>query len=408
MKRRRLLKLFAVFFGLSLAFLTLELAVRIMGQSDPDGNFTFRSRMVPPYRLPTSQTRKTLARYSDSETRFATFLKYDPDLGWTVRPKARSADGAYFSSNLGCRAASLEDPDIGPKGKKLRILLFGDSFTHGDDVTHEESWAQVLERTLQSEGVDAEVLNFGVVAYGMDQALWRWEKIGAGLEPDIVVFGFQPENLGRNVNILRPLYYLSAAMPFTKPRFVVEDSGMRIVNRPTLPPEQILPTFEAIDSWPLRRYESYYEPSDYADPFYLKSKALSLLLEARRDANYRRSNSTKEERDAIALHVCRSFKASVEKAGARFAILHMPVRRHLRVLIEKRDGLDHKNLLAVLEKEQLLVDTSDELLAAAKSESIQALFYKYWHYSVRGNEIVGERLARDPAFLALAREAAQK
>ena len=61
----------------------------------------------------------------------------------------------------------------------LRIALFGDSFTHGDDVPVEHSFGQVLEQQLITAGIPAEVLNFGVGGYGIDQAMLRFKEHGA-------------------------------------------------------------------------------------------------------------------------------------------------------------------------------------------------------------------------------------
>ena len=79
------------------------------------------------------------------------------------------------------------------------------------------------EMKLNQAGIRAEALNFGVSIYGMDQAFLRWQNAGRGYAPDIVIFGFQPENLNRNVNIFSTLYY--GWNIFSKPRFVLTGGG---------------------------------------------------------------------------------------------------------------------------------------------------------------------------------------
>ena len=44
-----------------------------------------------------------------------------------------------------------------------------------------------LQHKLKDAGIRAEVLNFGVGAYGMDQAYLRWREQGKNFAPDIVI-----------------------------------------------------------------------------------------------------------------------------------------------------------------------------------------------------------------------------
>ncbi len=88
----------------------------------------------------------------------------------------------------------------------MRIAIFGDSFAFGAQVPFEHTWGYYLENNLKEAGLNAEVLNFGVGGYGIDQAFRRWEKEGKAFSPHVVLCGFQPENVKRNVNLIRPIY----------------------------------------------------------------------------------------------------------------------------------------------------------------------------------------------------------
>ena len=63
-----------------------------------------------------------------------------------------------------------------------RALAIGCSFTHGDGVEGAEAWPAVVERSLSGH----EVVNLGVGAYGLDQALLRLRRDGPELAPDKV------------------------------------------------------------------------------------------------------------------------------------------------------------------------------------------------------------------------------
>src|SRR5581483_4262943 len=86
------------------------------------------------------------------------YLAYHKTFGWTIRPNAREASGPYRSNAQGLRedGAGVATPT---SAGMLRIAAFGDSFTHGDNVRGDETWAARL-----GQSIHADVLNFGVPA----------------------------------------------------------------------------------------------------------------------------------------------------------------------------------------------------------------------------------------------------
>ncbi len=141
-----------------------------------------------------------------------------PVLGWT--PTAESNAG-------GMRDDREYDP--APAAGAVRISAFGDSFIYGSDVSLQDSWLKqlaLLEPTV-------EVLNYGVPAYGTDQAYLRYRLVGREYQPHIVLIGYMSENLARNVNVFRPFYtswYRDHI--FTKPRFKKEGDQLRLIRNP--------------------------------------------------------------------------------------------------------------------------------------------------------------------------------
>ena len=144
------------------------------------------------------------------------YHKYDQQLGWGINGNAKTKNLMYQSNSIGIR--SDKEYSINKDSSKLRIALFGDSYTHGDDVFFNETWGYYLKEELLSKGVSVEVLNFGVGGYGTDQAFLRFIDEGLKMEPDIVVLGFQLENFWRNVNVFRPKYSLYSGIPYSKPK----------------------------------------------------------------------------------------------------------------------------------------------------------------------------------------------
>ncbi len=142
----------------------------------------------------------------------------DPILGWLPV--------------VGTNSAGIRDnrePEKVPPEGTIRIAAFGDSFTYGEDVALDETW----ERQLMSIDPSVEVLNYGVPAYGLDQAYLRYLRSGSEYRPHIVFIGYMSENIARNVNVFRAFYTrMYRDTIFTKPRFKVKDDQLVQLENP--------------------------------------------------------------------------------------------------------------------------------------------------------------------------------
>ena len=110
---------------------------------------------------------------------------------------------------------------------KQRILILGDSFTFGTDVSDDETYSHYLESALPN----TEVLNLGVQGYGQDQMLLYLKEEAVKYHPDIVVLGFAFMDTDRN---------LWKFFAFAKPKFQLAPDGLKLTNVPVPTPEQVL------------------------------------------------------------------------------------------------------------------------------------------------------------------------
>ena len=156
------------------------------------------------------------------------YVAYSSALGWTIKKNGRVS--IYQANSQGIRAS--RDYSLIPPEGIVRISTFGDSYTHCDDVKNEDTWQAQME--MANDGV--EVLNFGVPAYGLDQALLRYWKEGVQYNSHIVLIGFMSENINRTVNVFRPFYIPSPFWPFSKPRFIVKDNKLLLLRNPMYEP----------------------------------------------------------------------------------------------------------------------------------------------------------------------------
>jgi hypothetical protein len=378
----------AFFFGAA------EITVRIMGEFDPSGNFYFKNRLIHPHEMPLKMVTERVAALQESEDSIVT---YHDVLGWAPRPGSESANGLYRYNSQGIRSTVgtyADHPDSGT----LRIALFGDSFTHGDDVPVEASWGAVLEEMLNQRGIRAEVLNFGVGGYGIDQAMLRFTQQGAAFSPHVVVFGFAPENLKRNLNLLRPLYDPRSGLPFAKPRFIVDGQGISLINVPVLPPEKLSATLRNIDNWELTPHEYFYDPADFRSSWWQSSKLLATVAAlGQGDSDpwlmKRIIFQDRSEEQQLGWMVIQAFAHEVETTGAEFKIVHLPSHPEM----ELRGGLGrwtYQTFLDALDGQFEVVHPEAALLEAAGGDFTRIFA---GHYNAHGNRIIAEAVSRQLA-----------
>lgn len=384
----------ALLFGLVVAFVCAEVAVRLMGETDADGNFFYKDKAVGAIRPPVEWVREQLQKYKDSDQ---TRMIYDPNTGWSPRPHVVTHKGMYRYDARGIRTSGKEYTEKAKPGV-LRIAIFGDSFAHGDDVPYEQSWGRLLEQKLNDGERRVEVINFGVSAYGMDQAFLRWRQLGKKFKPDIVLFGFQPENVNRNVNILRGFYVMHTGIPFSKPRFILNDGGkLEAVNIPALPPDDVPDVMAHMDDWKLAKYEWFYNPADFQRQWWQRSRFLSLLVDRITDATERTISQPEPtltpggEPAEVTRQLLREFRDEVKEQGGRFYVVHLPRKSDLARLDSGR-SLTYKPLWDEIASEQQTIDPLTFLQRGVQRRGLDALFAapKHTHYSDGGGQIIAE------------------
>ncbi len=345
---------------------------------------------VGPYSPFVTTLQDTLDAYRAAPS---SYLMHDADLGWSPRPGSWSLNGLYRANSRGLRSDTEYEDD--PPPGALRVAVFGDSFTHGDDVPLQESWPSRLEALLARSGSPVEVLNFGVGGYGMDQALLRWRRDGRRFHPHIVVLGFQPENVLRNLNMFRRFYDRSFGLPLFKPRFVLREGRLDLINSPTVSVEDVPDTVARFDRSPLAAHERFFDAADRS-MFRSPSKFLHLVhssvtrLQAV-DYDYVSFYFIEGEGAQLALAIVRAFEAEVSSRHARFLVVHLPRRSDLDRYAAGAPFV-HADLLVRLEREVEVIRTE----MAFDSGSLDRLFVNGrigGHYSAAGHEVVARLLA---------------
>lgn len=199
----------AVFVGLLLPLLALEVAIRLFGPILP-GNYDTGS-----------------------------MVRRDPILGhfhpanthtWIKTPQ--------FTVRMDFNPMGLRDPRQSydkPPGT-YRILVLGDSYVEGAQVQANQTMAARLESMLtQQAGRPVEVINAGVFGYGTTQEYLLLDEIGAKFQPDLVLLFFCHCNDIANNNYRLELIN-GELWRALKPYFDLSDNGNQLELIPAPPP----------------------------------------------------------------------------------------------------------------------------------------------------------------------------
>ena len=317
--------------ALLMTLFLLEAVVRMIGEVDGNGQFTFMGRVARSVELPVPlpQLRDEIEHYLKQQDEI--IIIHDAMIGWTYRPNAvQQRRGPFTINSAGLRAQ--REYSKTPPPDTLRIALFGDSFTAGEAVSDDDAWGHQLELKLNQAGIRTEVLNFGVGSYAMDQIFLRWQQLGRDYSPDIVIFGFQPENINGNVNIFTRLRYPYPGI-LSKPRYILENQNLKLINSPPIPVEQLPAVYESFAYHPLARHEAHYTGRDIAGQWWQSSRLAWFLHTVLNNENAEVETWTNvgpaSERYQMGKAIVDAFAADVLAREAAFFVLHLPRRQEL-------------------------------------------------------------------------------
>jgi len=312
--------------------------------------------------------------------------RFDAELGWTTRRSFRNATGTITSNSQGARG-QREYARPRPSGVR-RVATFGDSFTYGAEVLDDETWQASLERADPR----LEVPNYGVGGYGTDQALLRFRRLRERLDADVVILGILLENIGRNVNRYRPLWYPKAGGAVAKPRFRLVGSSLELVSTPVASRAELVERVG--DGSILERLAPHEHWLDRPDLGWLAHSSLARIAGALAADRLRSTERLWRDRDgeplATTLAILSTFVAEARASGIEHAgILLFPRSTDLPEPGEPRYWED---ALAELGARGLdILDVAPALVEARASGPGEPL-YRGGHLSPRGNAIVAREV----------------
>jgi hypothetical protein len=292
------------------------------------------------------QRERWLRRDADAVTKHR-IDRHHPLLGWTMLENLAGVplNGRPVHSNSAGMRGRREYP-LEP-GEPLRIVALGDSFTFGQCVGDEETFAARLEQRI----APGEVLNLAVHGYGHDQMLLRLREQGLAYRPDWILLGFFNADVDRNQLRFRDYW---------KPRFDLRGDELVLGHVPVPSPEELARRFQL-------------RSANYADMLW--DTLFAKRLERR---NRRRSEA-----------ILREIAAEGRRIGARVAFVYLPGEHQ----VEAGEAWPRRVYRHVCEDGDVLcIDPTARLHRFLEGEADKASHFEC-HYSPAIHERIAEEIA---------------
>jgi lysophospholipase L1-like esterase len=283
----------------------------------------------------------------------------DPKLFWRLKPNqdcfTKVDNKPVHINSRGTRGPEFEVPK--PKGT-FRILSLGDSKTFGWGLTEAETYsarAETLLREKAPSGRNIEVINAGVNAWSYPQIKLYLQEHGLGFEPDIAVLA--DANLWTQFS------------EDSDPAFVQTMlSRVRLKNL-------------------LRRSAIYHWLIEVQlNRFYQQARTRFIPIDPKQDELFKEQQ--KSDPDAFFKKAIEEFCTLAKSKGVRPVVIFIPILYDLKagtvtnVQKAKREICERLGVP--------FIDFTDDLKADADSFYLDA---DPVHLNVKGNEVVGRRLA---------------
>jgi hypothetical protein len=387
-RRSRILTLLMGVVTVAAVLLVCEVAVRVFSVRQADRRVFLGTKLLP-------RRWEDAAVHFPSLVRTEDFFAYDDRLGWRPAPGRSSANGLYFSSTEGLRSPRPGIPLLGTTAEPghaapYRVALLGDSYTFGEDVTYEQTWGYQLEQLL---GPGVEVRNFGVPAYGVDQAVLRYERDARPWHPQVVILAPIQHDFLRTMTVYTFLAFPDWDYPFSKPRFVLRGRDLVLLNSPTMPPGAIF-AHERVTDLPLIEYDVGYDPSEWRmrpwDRSYLV-RFLASRFPPLRSPPESADSSMRES--AVNRAVLRRFVDLVGADGAVAILARLPSPTELLDQPATRFKISRQLIDEVAEEAHVRHTDLSDALRVVDPAHLRATTGRAWHYSPEANRVVAERFA---------------
>jgi hypothetical protein len=356
------------------------------------------------------------------------YMEFDPTYGW--RDKANSE--IDLSDNN--QKIHLKFNSRGLRGREYayskppgtyRILIVGDSFVEGYGVKTEDRVSEQLEKLLNdgNTGQPVEVIAMGTAGYSTDQELLALQREGLRYHPDLVILMFYQNDVFHNI--------VSRTGYANKPLYASENGKLVLTNVPLSKTIVIDPNNNPGSS----RHQSFYSRSKLyllivngmtsmpalrqfgeklgIRPHQSGGKQAGSQADFEEKLDLFKTEETRETVEAWQMTrlLLRSMNNTVESAGARFIIFHIPIKVSIytnkwekaKSQLSSDDTYDINKVAADLkslcDEERLeFIEPTEQFIEAGhrlKKEHLKFLYFQSDpHWTPSGHRVAAEILAK--------------
>jgi len=333
------------------------------------------------------QLEKQIKSISPEDIKRFTSCQYDPDMGWNSGDISYEHEGTSYK-------ISRDRVRINPYQSSLvHISAYGDSFTFGDEVENNETYPFFLSQFTQSN-----VINYGVSAYGTDQALKSLERnLRNGKRTDVVVLEFIQDSIKRNMNM-----YLAFKYGFEKwtrykfkPMLYKDSYGYKWAENPLRKLENTSDILDAYET--SKKYDWFYKHPhpDISFPYSLSAvNTLWFLVKQK----YEGSPDWGHKESEIKMKELIKFYAALSDEY-KFVPVIVYIPQGSEMKDYSKGGKKHRfnEFLDELteyykDSNMIVIDLSKEIKKISNTVSMEQFYVRHYdgHPSAYGNKVIGE------------------
>jgi hypothetical protein len=193
-----------------------------------------------------------------------------------------------------------------------RIVVLGDSFGMGYEVSLEDSFTVRMEQALRKHGVNAEVVNLSVSGYGNSEELMMLQNEGLKYHPDLVLLCWNSTDLDDNVR---------SAL------FVLDHERLKTANTQYLPgvaTQQRLYRIPGYE-WIAANSDLYSFVREWVS-WHIVKKVLVAMAETNESPAAAAPAGTDDYPARLTVSLLREIQSMSTQAGARFIVFDIPDR----------------------------------------------------------------------------------